>query len=39
MSEWIEWCIALIQVCVDWLGSIQLLGVSVGSSSLVFLLV
>ena len=29
MAEWIEWCIALIQVCVDWLGSIQLLGVSV----------
>lgn len=29
MSEWIEWCIALIQVCVDWLGSIRLLGVSV----------
>ena len=28
MTDWIEWCIALIQTSVQWLGSVQLLGVS-----------
>ena len=29
MVDWIEWCLALIQTSVPWLGSVQLLGVSV----------
>lgn len=29
MAEWITWFIALFQTCVQWLGSMQILGVSV----------
>lgn len=29
MQDWITWCIALIQTSVQWLGSVQILGVSV----------
>ena len=29
MEQWITWFIALFQTCVQWLGSMQILGVSV----------
>lgn len=29
MEEWITWFIALFQISIQWLGSMQLLGVSV----------
>jgi len=29
MAEWIVWFIALFQTCVQWLGSMEILGVSV----------
>lgn len=29
LSEWIAWIIALIESCVQWLGNMQILGVSV----------
>lgn len=29
MADWIAWFIALFQTCVQWLGSMQILGVSV----------
>ncbi len=28
MSDWITWFIALFQTCVQWLGSMEILGVS-----------
>jgi len=29
MQDWIAWCLALIRTSVQWLGTVQLLGVSV----------
>lgn len=29
MQEWITWFIAFFQTCVQWLGSMEILGVSV----------
>ena len=29
MAEWITWFIALFHTCVQWLGSMEVLGVSV----------
>ena len=29
MQEWVAWFIALFQTCVQWLGQMQILGVSV----------
>lgn len=29
MADWITWFIALFQTCVQWLGSMEILGVSV----------
>lgn len=29
MHEWVTWFIALFQTCVQWLGQMQILGVSV----------
>lgn len=29
MAEWITWFIALFQTCVQWLSSMQIMGVSV----------
>lgn len=29
MADWIAWFIALFQTCVEWLGSMQILGVPV----------
>lgn len=29
MADWIAWFIALITTCIQWLGSMQLMGISV----------
>lgn len=29
MESWIAWILALVQTCIQWLASMQLLGVSV----------